>query len=71
MRRGPTPDAKSLRSAPLGDSIRYRNILTARSLFVRSLSSARRLAADGGGPGSLRSRRAPHTHGTCYCGHPA
>src|SRR3989304_3457247 len=28
-----------------------------RSLLVRALSSARRLAADGGSPGSLRSRR--------------
>ena len=29
----------------------------ARSLLVRALSSARQLAADGGAPGSLRSRR--------------
>ena len=33
------------------------SLLNARSLLVRSLSYARKLAADGGAPGSLRSRR--------------
>jgi len=53
---------------PRGPAFRRRTFHNARSLFVRALSSARRLAADGGAPGSLRSRRVPISFSApCYC----